>query len=194
MAKKQKTDIKEFVVDLNNFYTGPGVYFLYKDGVLVYIGKTKNVARRILNHLEAAEKEFDSVRYSKVPEDSLDIVESTLIKNLKPINNIMFNDGEHITPKRSCKRSRITIRPVARRATSLGEHPIAIRVVYQRRMFLIGTNLKGYPEDVKGSVIINKKLLADGIRVARPLYEAAKFISSDATYEYVRSKLKNVKI
>lgn len=194
MSKSKKADAKEFEVDLKNFYTGPGVYFLYKDDVLIYIGKTTNVARRILNHLESAEKDFDAVKYSKVPEDSLSIAEETLIKNLKPINNIIFNDGNHVVHNHTPKKSRITIRPVARRANSIGEHPISIRVVYQRRIFLIGTNLRGYAEDVKGSVIINKKLLADGLRVAKPLFEAAKFISSDASFEYVKSRLKKVKI
>lgn len=194
MTKNKVDKNGEIALDMKSYYTGPGVYFLYNEGELVYIGQTTNVARRILRHIEEGLKDFDAARYTKVPEDSLSIVEATLIKNLRPIYNIKMNDGEHISFKCRTKKSRITISPCVGRPNRNGVYSVRIRVTYQRRSFFIGTNLKAYAEDVKGSTIVNKKLIQEGLRIAKPFFESSKFISADATFEYVKTRLTKVKI
>ena len=44
--------------------TVKAIYYLYRDGTLVYIGKTKNLRRRLTEHTLL--KEFDSFTYTDV--------------------------------------------------------------------------------------------------------------------------------
>jgi hypothetical protein len=63
------------------------VYILSKDGRIVYVGQTKNLASRILAH-RAGRKEFDSVRYIIVEnERDQHSLEAALIHMIKPIYN-----------------------------------------------------------------------------------------------------------
>ena len=70
----------DFTLDIKNMEFGSGVYFLYNKGELVYIGKATNITRRIVDHVEEGTKEFDTVRYTKIPVDSITSVETELIK------------------------------------------------------------------------------------------------------------------
>lgn len=77
---------KEEIVGSSVKWEGhPGVYFLIKDGEIVYIGQSINVFSRIGSH--GSIKEFDSYSYVSVEKDKLDIVESLYIHIYNPAQN-----------------------------------------------------------------------------------------------------------
>lgn len=82
---------KTFTLDSIQDYRKPGIYFLYKDDILVYIGVTKNIYVRILEHSFDVKKDFDSFKTFKDETDfdytSLEIVEVFLINCLTPKYN-----------------------------------------------------------------------------------------------------------
>lgn len=67
-----------------------GVYFLFREEEVVYVGSSKNIASRIATHIKT--KSFDS--YSKIhcnPEDMLDL-EFEYIVEYVPIYNLNLPD------------------------------------------------------------------------------------------------------
>ena len=182
----------EHNLDLNKLETSSGVYFLYNKGELVYIGKATNITRRIIEHLDEGVKEFDKVRYSKLPIDSLSYVETTLIKELRPKYNVVTGLTEN--KKDEVKNSRVSLSLVPGRVNRNGEYPVLIRVTYKRKSFYIKTNMIAYEEDKEKSRIINPQIIKDGKKIMKPLVNAVKFLSSEAPYDYVKKKLMKVKI
>ncbi len=77
-----------FELPLEILRTPPGIYFLCKDGKIVYIGQTANVARRITDHLSQIDKEFDTVFYISCPLIKLRELESALLRYYKPPLNL----------------------------------------------------------------------------------------------------------
>lgn len=59
-----------------------GVYFLVKDGRVIYIGQSNNIAGRIAQHV--GQKDFDAYSFIQCDEDQLDILESLYIHFLNP--------------------------------------------------------------------------------------------------------------
>ncbi len=64
----------------------PAVYFLCKEGEVVYVGQTVSMAGRMESHIRD-NKQFDSVFFIPVPRSILSNVEKAFIKLLKPILN-----------------------------------------------------------------------------------------------------------
>ena len=67
----------------------PGVYAIFRRDVLLYIGQSKNVARRLAKHeLRRFFRPSDvvAVRYIR-PDENLDTVEARLIRRLRPPMN-----------------------------------------------------------------------------------------------------------
>lgn len=184
----------EHALNLNEMELGSGVYFLYNKDELVYIGKAANITRRIIEHIDEGVKKFDKVRYSKVPVDSLNFVESTLINELKPKYNSFIGIHKSENERESISKSRVSIALVPGRVNRFGEYPVLIRVTYKRNSFYIKTNMMAYEEDKEGSRIINPQIIRDGKKLMKPLNNAVKFISSNATYDYVKKKLMKINI
>jgi excinuclease UvrABC nuclease subunit len=59
-----------------------GVYFLCQGATVVYVGRAKNIARRLANHFDR--KDFDSVMVMRVSEEMLSSVEMHWIQRLQP--------------------------------------------------------------------------------------------------------------
>jgi excinuclease UvrABC nuclease subunit len=59
-----------------------GVYFLCKGSTIVYVGKAKNIARRVRSHVGV--KDFDTFMTMRVPEEMLASVEMHWIQRLQP--------------------------------------------------------------------------------------------------------------
>jgi excinuclease UvrABC nuclease subunit len=83
-------DIEERFTTLDNCQHFPlanysGVYFLRRDTTIVYVGKAKNLARRVIAHM--SNKEFDTVLAMQVPEEMLHPVETHWIRQLRPVLN-----------------------------------------------------------------------------------------------------------
>lgn len=68
-----------------------GVYFLYRDGVVVYVGQAVDVRRRIATHIGEGVKSFDSASFIPVPQRSLLRAEQMWIKKLRPEYNRTHN-------------------------------------------------------------------------------------------------------
>jgi len=68
-----------------------GIYFLFKNDELVYIGKTTKGLNRIMTHLEC--KEFDSYSFHSCTERELNSLEIELIKRYRPSLNKTHNKG-----------------------------------------------------------------------------------------------------
>src|SRR5574337_951975 len=65
-----------------------GIYFLFKNGGLVYIGQSVNICARIGQHLDS--KDFDSFSFINVPREHLNEVELHYIrKHRPPLNQTM---------------------------------------------------------------------------------------------------------
>lgn len=69
----------------------PCVYFLMKEGRVVYVGQTVELRRRIKSH--RVEKDFDDVYFMPVPRKNLGAVEADLITSLRPPLNVLRPHG-----------------------------------------------------------------------------------------------------
>jgi hypothetical protein len=65
----------------------PAVYFLYHEGVVVYVGQSKTLRFRIEQHLTEGVKVFDAIAYIHCRVDQLMIIETDYITRLTPIYN-----------------------------------------------------------------------------------------------------------
>lgn len=81
----------------------PGVYIFYQKKTPLYIGKAINLKNRLKNYLrpedlktQTLQKEIDRLEY-KILRSEIEalIVESQLIKKLKPVYNVMFRDDKN---------------------------------------------------------------------------------------------------
>ena len=71
---------------IDESYDNSGVYVLYKKSDIIYIGKSKNIKKRIDQH--KADKDFDKVKSIIFKNESyIDIYEPYLINKYKPILN-----------------------------------------------------------------------------------------------------------
>jgi len=66
-----------FINNLSSLTDSQGIYFLYKNRELVYIGQALNIRRRIFQHVKAGEKMFNCVRIkvTNLSKNSLDMLE-----------------------------------------------------------------------------------------------------------------------
>lgn len=74
-----------------------GLYYLYKDDVVVYIGVSKNIYVRVLEHCFEEAKEFDSIKVDTFDgafnQTLLEVFEVMLISKQKPkYNKLVVND------------------------------------------------------------------------------------------------------
>jgi len=88
---------KTFTLDGIQDLRSEGLYFLYKDGKIVYIGVSKNVYVRILEHSFEDKKDFDSLKVLTHNQDAgfivLEIMEVFLINRLTPkYNKLVVKD------------------------------------------------------------------------------------------------------
>jgi ERCC4-related helicase len=74
----------------NDFYNRPSVYFLAKDGKIVYIGETKQIAARIHQHFRS-KKDFDSFYFCFTStQKEAERLESMLIQHYMPKLNVQI--------------------------------------------------------------------------------------------------------
>lgn len=71
------------------------IYFLIKDGAIVYVGKSNNLPSRIGTHKK--EKDFDAVRYLDVELKDQDDLEIALIKAIRPPLNLQSKSLKEIS-------------------------------------------------------------------------------------------------
>ena len=84
--KDSKPKLRHFITDIkkyNRFGNISGIYFLFKNNEIVYIGKSVSIFRRILEH----KHNFDSFSYIELPKEKLDIYEKLFILKYNPEYN-----------------------------------------------------------------------------------------------------------
>jgi predicted DNA-binding transcriptional regulator AlpA len=64
-----------------------GVYFLYRDGIVVYVGQAANIRRRVSDHIAEGAKDFDAVSFVPCDQAQLDWLERRYIVQLLPVYN-----------------------------------------------------------------------------------------------------------
>lgn len=74
------------------------IYFLIKNGEVVYVGQTKNGLYRPFSHYD---KDFDKVYVLSCKEEGLDIVEDYYILKYQPIYNKKITDGYTLITSRN---------------------------------------------------------------------------------------------
>ena len=102
-TKKEADETLSFELHKNNFseeylinkissqikYVKRGVYFLYQNSTVVYVGLSKNISNRLHNHYSEKQKIFDSYSYIEIPDEiDLYFIESYFINYYKPIYNL----------------------------------------------------------------------------------------------------------
>lgn len=70
-----------------SIFTGSGVYFLCKDGIIKYIGKSVCVSARIATHIFEGHKNFSEIFYITAPTNEIDALEKALIHYFLPEYN-----------------------------------------------------------------------------------------------------------
>lgn len=189
MEKEQLAGSKR--LRLESIEMRSGVYFLYDEDELVYIGQAYNISRRIMDHLLEGTKKFNSVRYNLLPMGTLNDVEATLIKALRPKYNIACsNDCEY--NNKETGRSVITFKPIVfeSKIKRDGTMPVKIRFTYRRRSFYLPTNFFAYQEQVSAGKIVDEGIIQELQPILKNIRDAVKYISSDKSVEYVKSKVK----
>jgi len=87
---------KTFTLDSIQDLRKAGIYLLYKNNALVYIGISKNVYVRILEHSFEDKKDFDSIEVINTKEDAnytiTEIMEIFLINHYRPQYNKLVVD------------------------------------------------------------------------------------------------------
>ena len=84
---KEKFD---FEYEVQNVYY-PCIYFLFKEGKIVYIGQTEYGLKRILAHIP--EKDFDTIKIIKCKKKDLNEKEIIYISKYQPIYNKQLSNA-----------------------------------------------------------------------------------------------------
>ena len=74
----------------------PGIYILFDDEQVVYVGKSVMPYGRIGDHIKQKKMIFNSFRILKCSKEKLNYWESYLIYNLYPRYNVQGKDGRHL--------------------------------------------------------------------------------------------------
>lgn len=90
---KEQNRLAKDKISIDTYFGIPGVYFLFKDEELVYIGESQCIFTRISQHIKEDKKQFDSFRYTKMGtgEEHRKKVERNLIKKYRPKLNFQHN-------------------------------------------------------------------------------------------------------
>lgn len=92
---KMDKDIKKHLTnDLKNIPDNIcGIYLLYKDDKVVYVGQSTNVNTRIKTHLSQGLKDFEKYIWFECEKDDLVKVEKEYINKFKPFYNGGISEG-----------------------------------------------------------------------------------------------------
>lgn len=71
-----------------------GVYFLFRDGEVVYVGQSINIASRVYSHIKEGKKDFDCYSFFECSCKDLDRLEAALICKFDPEYNATIPPGQ----------------------------------------------------------------------------------------------------
>lgn len=79
--------------EMQHIFKDSGIYSLLKDNEIVYIGRSRNVYQRVLEHIVEGKKDFDKAfATGRGSEMYMDIIEVLLIAELHPKYNVLKID------------------------------------------------------------------------------------------------------
>lgn len=81
--------------DSNTRGSVSGLYFLFNNEKLVYIGKSSHIYRRVRTHIRQKQKQFNTFAVHKVSHNVFEL-ESKLIEIYKPKYNVVTNGFKRI--------------------------------------------------------------------------------------------------
>lgn len=85
--------LSDFVESNDRRLSRPGLYFLFDDDELVYIGKSKNIKKRLIQH-HIYQKDYHQIKMTSVIDSLLlDDLEKALILLCKPRLNTVYNNA-----------------------------------------------------------------------------------------------------
>ena len=93
LVSEARKIIERFKNDFRSIEDTCGIYFLFKDDELVYIGQSTCVYQRIETH--RGDKDFDRACYFPCPEGELTDIETVLIQGFAPRYNKTYNFGKY---------------------------------------------------------------------------------------------------
>lgn len=73
--------------EMNGTYSRSGIYFLWRGDAVVYVGQTRNVIKRVIEHMAERAKVFDGVSFAPCPPRELAKTERFFIEALLPAYN-----------------------------------------------------------------------------------------------------------
>mgnify|MGYP002398217192 CR=1 FL=1 len=90
---KNKDKIKESRIEVDWMYNISGVYFLFKDDNLIYIGESSCIIRRISEHITNGVMTFNYFKIFQIEpnSDARKEIEKRMIKKHNPICNLQHN-------------------------------------------------------------------------------------------------------
>jgi hypothetical protein len=87
----------------------PGVYFLHRNGAVVYVGQARCMRARIGNHLTEGVKFFDAISYIACDVRDLIAIESYYIQSLAPLYNKCSVSKASKKLHRACARKGVAV-------------------------------------------------------------------------------------
>src|SRR5687768_14805861 len=73
--------------EIDASFAQPGIYFLWHDDAIVYVGQSKNVSKRLVDHMMDRLKAFERVSFQPCPRKELLKTERYFIEALLPKYN-----------------------------------------------------------------------------------------------------------
>lgn len=132
MLDQYKQEINKF-----SFHRTSGIYFLFKDGKLQYIGKAYDIHIRISSH-QNNNLVFDDIYY--IPIDGLDIylIERELIKHFRPPLNKTDNPDRIRKPAKA-KAQKIKPAKTSEKLPKTSVHELLINTAFLKLMPILNT-------------------------------------------------------
>lgn len=90
---KEEESLSRDIISIDLYFNKSGIYFLFKETKLVYIGESYCIYSRIAQHLKENVKEFNHFKIYKLIENQQlrKRTEKSLIKKYKPLLNFTHN-------------------------------------------------------------------------------------------------------
>jgi predicted DNA-binding transcriptional regulator AlpA len=95
-----------------------GIYFLFDDDELVYIGQSSNIMQRVGAHLYEAVKGFNKVAYIAIERARLDEIEAAMIRKFRPPYNDLYPETLQRAGAIARQREQESIKSLKREVTA----------------------------------------------------------------------------
>lgn len=89
-------------LDPSLLFDVPGIYFLYNDDILIYIGESKCVMSRVRTHFTSDQKNFNRFSYEifQGTDKERKAKEAKLIRKFRPVVNMTHNPDMRLTRRK----------------------------------------------------------------------------------------------